>query len=328
MLSLTIRRLIATGIMGSHIAGALCLANFSVIVPILGWLVGSATHIIIMVICFIRPSIAWRGYVYPFLDVLQNLYQHPAPATPAETPTASNAAPSEPYRPHASAPSYSSGYSSASFAPEQAPSSSSVPPSAANAPHADAFPFLGVIAARCTTRQYLPEPLGHEDLEKIAFAGAQSPSSMNRQPWKIIVVSNPELLADLNQAAVERINSDPALEGFRGTIAKRGGTVFYGAPHIIFLAMKSGIDAKALDSAARDVGIAVENMALAATSLGFGNCICGLAKLPFESERASEFAERIGFGEGYEFGIALLVGKSDSKGTPHQIDLEKIAWVD
>jgi nitroreductase/uncharacterized membrane protein YhaH (DUF805 family) len=188
--------------------------------------------------------------------------------------------------------------------------------------------FLDVIASRHTTREFLPEPLPREDLEKIALAGAQAPSSMNRQPWKITVVSEPGLMADLNAAAVDKINADEEFERFRDSIKKRGGSVFYGAPHIIFVSRKSGIDPKALDSAARDTGIVIENMALAATSLGYGNCICGLAELPFKTTRVDEFMSRIGIEEGYEFGIALLVGKSSSTGSPHETNLDKITWVE
>ena len=76
-----------------------------------------------------------------------------------------------------------------------------------------------------------------------------------------------------------------------------------------------------------DCGIVVENMALAASSLGLGNVICGMAAMLINDECGAAYKEKL-IPEGYEFGVALLVGYPvDTEGTPHEPDMSKIIYV-
>ena len=63
-----------------------------------------------------------------------------------------------------------------------------------------------------------------------------------------------------------------------------------------------------------DCGIIAENIALAATSLGLDNLICGLAAFSFSGDRSAEFKRRLEFPEGYEIGIAVLLGYAANPG--------------
>jgi nitroreductase len=186
---------------------------------------------------------------------------------------------------------------------------------------------LDVIAQRFTAREYTGEPVDSADLEKICVAGAQAPSSTNSQPWEIIAVTNPELIAELNAAGLEQLAADPKMERFNKSITERGGKLFYGAPVIIFVAIAPNTKPRGVDSAARDCGILVENLALAAASLGYGSCICGLATLPLDGIRGPELKEKLGFPEGWDFGIALLVGKTNSEATAHGYNPDKIHYI-
>ena len=69
-------------------------------------------------------------------------------------------------------------------------------------------------------------------------------------------------------------------------------------------------------------------MALAASSLGLGNVICGMAAVLLNNEAGAKF-KKILVPEGYEFGVALLVGyPTNPEGTPHEPDLSKIIYID
>ena len=51
---------------------------------------------------------------------------------------------------------------------------------------------LKVITERYSCRDFRDEMPLDEILQAIAEAGVKAPSSMNRQPWRVIVVKDPE----------------------------------------------------------------------------------------------------------------------------------------
>ena len=57
-----------------------------------------------------------------------------------------------------------------------------------------------------------------------------------------------------------------------------------------------------------DGGIVVENMALAAESMGVGTCIIGMILDYMTSEDGADMMKKIGAPEGYEFIIGLALG--------------------
>ncbi len=55
--------------------------------------------------------------------------------------------------------------------------------------------FYELIKGRESIRKYDPEiPVEKEKLERILNAGRLAPSAANRQPWKFLLVSSPEIL--------------------------------------------------------------------------------------------------------------------------------------
>ena len=68
------------------------------------------------------------------------------------------------------------------------------------------------IAERRATPSFDGSPIADEDLKKILKAGLQAPSGYNMQPWRFIVVRNPEQRkrlrgASYNQAKVEEASA-------------------------------------------------------------------------------------------------------------------------
>jgi len=92
-----------------------------------------------------------------------------------------------------------------------------------------------------------------DDLQKIIKAGMNAPSAMNRQPWEFIVVSDPDKLAKL-------ANLTP---GTHSTVT---------ASHAILLCAEPD----QLGHQALNIGMAAENMMLAATDLGIGSLPMGI----------------------------------------------------
>src|SRR2546421_6518107 len=62
-------------------------------------------------------------------------------------------------------------------------------------------PLSQVIQERRATPQFEHGPIHVADLEKIIRAGLEAPSGYNTQPWRFVVVRDPEQKKKLRQAA-------------------------------------------------------------------------------------------------------------------------------
>jgi nitroreductase len=112
---------------------------------------------------------------------------------------------------------------------------------------------LEAIRSRRSIRKFRPEPIPDEKLKVILEAGRLAPSAGNRQPWFFVVVKDLERKKALAKAA-----------GYQMFIADAGVIVVaLGDPEASPRWFK------------QDPMIAVENMVLAATGLGYGTCWIG-----------------------------------------------------
>jgi nitroreductase len=109
------------------------------------------------------------------------------------------------------------------------------------------------LRSRRNTRQYQERPIDPADLDRILEAGRRSPSSMNTQPWDLIVVTDRgrlERMADL----------------------WRWGAHIRGAAAAIALLSPASQDGDERETFAFDLGQASMSMMLAAADLGIGSC--------------------------------------------------------
>lgn len=173
---------------------------------------------------------------------------------------------------------------------------------------------LKVIGSRYSCRSYTGEAVEDSKIEALALAAVQAPSAVNRQAWQIVVIKDKALIDAMNDCGMEMLKAQEDQSTYERMMG-RGGKLFYNAPLMIVVAIKEGTQL--------DCGIVVENIALAATSLGLGNCICGMARMPLSKE---EFAKKV-IPEGYVFGTSILVGYATNEGTPHEPDLNKITYI-
>lgn len=180
---------------------------------------------------------------------------------------------------------------------------------------------LRAIAERYSCRYFKSEPIAEELLQAIAVAGVQAPSAHNWQPWQIIVVTNPELLSDMQSEALAGLERQ-ANQGNYNYVMKLGGNVFYGAPCLMVVAMDTKNRGAALDC-----GIVGQNIVLAATSLGIDSVYCGFTYHAFNGPRGQEFKERLNLPPGYDFGCSILLGHAEATKAPHVPNLEKITYL-
>src|SRR5271154_1753373 len=61
--------------------------------------------------------------------------------------------------------------------------------------------FFQAMSARRTIRSFSPEPVPFELIETAIKTAASAPSGANQQPWRFVVVSEPELKRQIREAA-------------------------------------------------------------------------------------------------------------------------------
>jgi nitroreductase len=71
-------------------------------------------------------------------------------------------------------------------------------------------PLSAVIEQRRWTQSFDGKPISDEDLKKILEAGLESPSGYNLQPWRLIVVRDPEQRRQLRAASFNQANVEEA----------------------------------------------------------------------------------------------------------------------
>ena len=125
--------------------------------------------------------------------------------------------------------------------------------------------FKELVERRQSDRHYSSKAVGREELTLCLQAARLAPSDHNTQPWKFVVVDDPELTAKVGEAA--------AGFGMNKWTAR--------APVIVAVVVDQPMGSflggflLGKNFALMDVGMAVENFCLQATDLGLGTCILG-----------------------------------------------------
>lgn len=180
---------------------------------------------------------------------------------------------------------------------------------------------LTTIAERHTTRAFTGEAITRAELDAILLAGAEAPTAANSQRFRLIVTDNKEYIEELEAKLLAIFQEqNPAM---MDRVKERGGKPLYNASAVVFIA----IDKQGPWSAELDAGIVVENMALAASSLGIGNCIYAMFRSLFEGEAGEAMKQELQFPEGFSFAVGLLLGYPAKSGKPHAPATDKIIWL-
>ncbi|MCL2300207.1 MAG: nitroreductase family protein [Firmicutes bacterium] len=145
-------------------------------------------------------------------------------------------------------------------------------------------------------------------MQALLRAAMESPSARNAQPWYFTVVQGAAVLAEVNAEAI--------------AILSREGDIFYAAPTAIFISADKSSDWGKLDS-----GIAVQNIALAAQSMGLGSVILGLPAAAFKGPRGEYFSGLLKFPATHEFAIAIAIGYPGGTKETHPVEDGQISYV-
>ena len=137
--------------------------------------------------------------------------------------------------------------------------------------------MIDLISSRQSDRSYSDKVVEKEKIERIVDAGRLAPSACNAQPWKFVVVTDPELLKEVSKAASEQVLKMNLFVSQAPVII----VVIREKPNI-----SSNIGGKSMkkDYSLIDIGIASENICLQARAEGLGSCMIGW----FDEDRVRE----------------------------------------
>lgn len=178
--------------------------------------------------------------------------------------------------------------------------------------------------ARHSVRSYRPTPIPRSDLNEILRLTGLAPSAHNLQPWRFVVVEDPEAKARLQEAAYgqRQVGSAPAVivlySDMADTLAHLDEVVHPGIP--------AGRRQETVDSLAGSFGartvteceewgagqsyIALGYLLLAATALGYGTS----AMLGFDPEAVKDL---LGLPAHARIPALVAIGIPDEDGFPH-----------
>jgi nitroreductase len=153
---------------------------------------------------------------------------------------------------------------------------------------------IKAIKERRSVKSYRPDPIPNKLLDAVLEAGTYAPTGRNMQSPIIIAVTDKKLrdrLAKLN-ADVMGIDSDP----------------FYGAPAVLVV-----LADRERSTYLYDGSLVMENLMLAAHSLGLGSCWIHRAKEVFDSEEGKEILRSLGISGNYEGIGNCIIGYTDAE---------------
>jgi nitroreductase len=119
-------------------------------------------------------------------------------------------------------------------------------------PYAYAMDVMLAVTSRREVREYLDRPIPDDALLRILEAGRMSGSSKNRQPWRFLVVEDPQQREQIAESVYAPDNVHGAAAVIAIAVRGKGPTSF-------------------------DAGRAAQNMMLTAWNDGIGACPNGIA---------------------------------------------------
>lgn len=174
------------------------------------------------------------------------------------------------------------------------------------------------IVARRSVKKYTDRPVPMELVEEVVRAGMYAPSGMNQQSAKIIAVTNKEMRDRLSRINLEIIM------GKNLNTSSGHNDPFYGAPVVLVVLAKKEVGTHVYDGS-----LVMENLMIAAQSLGLGSCWIHRAKETFETAEGKQVLGELGIADEYEgIGNCILGYAAPDALKPQSLRKEDyVVWV-
>jgi coenzyme F420-0:L-glutamate ligase/coenzyme F420-1:gamma-L-glutamate ligase len=184
--------------------------------------------------------------------------------------------------------------------------------------------FQYLIRSRRSIRRYTSEPVSPEVLERVFEAGTWAPSAHNRQPWRFVVLTEPESRERLARRMGEVLRAARAADGddsvdIEDDVGRSYNRIAGAAAAIVVFLTMEDMDvypdpkrsrAEEL-MAVQAVAMAVQNLLLAAHAEGLGACwMCA----PLFCQE--EVGQALGVPPHWQAQALITLGHPASKGKP------------
>lgn len=171
-------------------------------------------------------------------------------------------------------------------------------------------PVIENILSRRSIRSYKPDKIEREKLERIIECGIWAPNGQHRESWEVRVVTNPDMLAEID--SLYNIHSDG-----------KNSRAAFGAPAVAFIAYDTTYDLSQVDC-----GLLGGNMMLAANSMDIGSCcLGGLARFMMSPEAAT-LLTRLDFPDTHRLLYAIAFGYPNETPAPNGRRTDNVRIID
>ena len=182
------------------------------------------------------------------------------------------------------------------------------------------------IMTRRSTRRFQQKTVPDEVLTKLVQAGRFAPSGGNSQSTHFVVITDPDILAELADLVQQAFAGMEVTEGMYASMAssinrsKKGGYVFhYGCPALIVTA-----NLKDYGNNIADCACALENMMILGNELDLGTCWINQLKWLNEDPALLQKFRQFGLRDNERIYGALAVGyAANENGMPDRMPLER-----
>ena len=162
------------------------------------------------------------------------------------------------------------------------------------------------IKARRSVRAYTSQQVSEEDLQAILEAATYAPSGMHLETWHFTAIQNVDKLTELN----ERIKGAFAKSDdsrLQEHVHSKTYCCYYHAPTLVIVSNEPTQWWAGLDCAC-----AIENMFLAAHSLGIGSCWINQLRWLQDNPVLRAYLQKLGMAEDEEVCASLSIGYPDT----------------
>jgi nitroreductase len=198
--------------------------------------------------------------------------------------------------------------------------------------------LIELLKTRRSVRRFEDRPVSRQDMNRLLEAARWAPSNHNRQPWKFFIIEDcgriREIAEQVRVGMEAKLRSLPEVAAVHAAGLVQYGTFFADAPVLIVAMHKLPIAAAAglwestphpelVSGEPLSVAMAIQNLLLAAHTLGLGACVMSAPLL------ADTITEILRVPPGFAITSLIAVGHPDGiPQPPRRKTLEQIAEFD
>ncbi|MBU3172465.1 nitroreductase family protein [Clostridium estertheticum] len=171
---------------------------------------------------------------------------------------------------------------------------------------------LDCIRSRRSTRKFKEQQIKEEELKVLLEAATWAPSGGNNQSWLFTAIQNKETLLRINELLRQGFkrwvpdDDYPGKLGVKAVAEKKDCHFFYHAPTLIIASNKPNYE-----NAMADCSLALENLFLAANSIGLGTCYINQLHWLRNDTEFREFLFELGIPKEHTICSSAVVGYID-----------------